>query len=356
MAFQFVIGLALVVLLGASVRRAALRHDMSFQLVMLWFAGVALLALGLLVLVRQDTLINTFRISTSAAATVAVGVLLIAITFRLSKAQGAAERLARETAMAVALHGASNWSTELSPRSSEEALIVIPAFNEEMTIAQIITRLNELDLRSVVINDGSTDRTSDVARRAGAHVIDLPANLGIGAALQVGWRAADLLGYHAAVQCDADGQHDPEQIPDLVRDAHRLGAHLLLGSRFTSGMKDGDYETSLVRRSAMRLLASHATRVAEVRFTDATSGFRCIRQPLLREFAQSYPIHYMESYESLVLASKAGWTVAEVPARMRERLGGTPSHGPVKSALFMLRVLLVRLIGSQTRISGPEVS
>lgn len=348
------VGLALVVLLGASVLRAANQHEMSVQLVVVWLTGVAMLAFGLLVLVRQDALINSFGISTSAAATVASGVFLIGITFRLSKAQGTTERLAREAAMAVALHGVSNWRSDLGPRTPDEALVVIPAFNEEATICRVVSQLNELDLRSVVIDDGSTDRTSQVAQDAGAFVVELPVNLGIGAALRAGWRVADLLGYNAAVQCDADGQHDPHQIPDLVRNAHKLRAELLIGSRFTTSMTDGSYETSLARRSAMRLLASQATRKSGVRITDATSGFRCIRQPLLHEFARSYPVQYLESYESLILASRAGWTIAEVPARMSERMGGTPSHGPVKSALFMLRVLMVRIVGSRTKISGPN--
>ena len=354
MLLQFVIGLALVALLGLSVRRAAIRHDMSFQLVMLWFAGVGLLAFGLLALVRQDFLIETLGISTSAAATVAIGVLLTAITFRLSKAQGSAERMARETAMVVSLQGTNTWGTEFEPRSADDALIVIPAFNEETTIAGVVAQLSALDLRCVVVNDGSADRTSEVARKAGARVVDLPVNLGIGAALRVGWKVADSLGYSAAVQCDADGQHDPTQIPGLIDTALKLNAHLLIGSRFTNGMRDGNYETSLIRRTAMRLLASHASRVTQVKITDATSGFRCIRQPLLHEFARSYPVQYMESYESLVLAGKAGWNVAEVPSQMNERLGGTPSHGPLKSALFMLRVLMLRLIGSQTQISTPN--
>jgi len=351
MILQFFVGLVLVAGLAVSVRRASARHDMNFQLVILWFTGVALLAAGLVVLLRQDLLIETIGISTSAAATVAIGVLLTAIAFRLSKIQGSTERMARETAINVASLQIDQLPPEARPRSPREPLIVIPAFNEAETIGPVIGKLNSLKLRCVVVNDGSSDRTSQVARNAGAWVIDLPTNLGIGAALRVGWVAADRLGYESAVQCDADGQHDPDQIPALVQRAQTDEVHLMIGSRFAGEHGDEQYEASLIRRSAMRILSSHASRVAGVRLTDATSGFRCISQPLLHEFSRAYPIQYMESYESLILSSRAGWTAAELPARMGQRLGGKPSHGPLASMVFMFRALSVRAIGSSIAIA-----
>ena len=352
--FQLIIGVSLIVLLSLSVRRAAVRHDFPLNLVLAWSAGIAVLTVGLAFLYRQDFLVDTVGISTSAAATVVSAVLLFTIAFRLSKSHGALDRLARETAISLAIQSFRLEEPVLHPRSNTDALVVIPAYNEQETVSTIIRLLSDFNLECLVVNDGSSDRTSEVAKQAGAHVIDLPINLGIGAALRVGWRVADLLGFAAAVQCDADGQHDPAQINALILSAQNLNVDLLIGSRFTGVESEGQYETSFIRRCAMRVLASHATRVSGVRITDATSGFRCIRQPLLRQFSITYPAEYLESYESLILASKAGWSVGEVPAQMSERLGGTPSHGPVKSALFFFRVLTVRLFGSQISISGPE--
>lgn len=350
MLIQFVIGLLLVSALAASVRRAAVSHDMNFHLVALWLIGTLLLTAALVAFIWQDTFVDLFGISTSAAGVVASSVLLITITFSLSKLLGSTEHLALEAAIAIAAHESQHWPSDRRARSDEDVLVVIPAFNEAQTICEVISDLLDLDFRCLVVNDGSSDTTSEMAKRAGAWVIDLPRNLGIGAALRVGWIAADQLGYGFAIQCDADGQHDPKQIPILLDHAINHEIDLLIGSRFAEETGHNDYEASLFRRVAMKALARRASNVSGVRMTDATSGFRCIRQPLLHEFALHYPVQYMESYESLIAASEAGWNVDEVCVTMSARKGGAPSHGAIKSVIFLIRVIAIQAIGASAKV------
>lgn len=346
MLIQFAIGVLLVAALATSVRRSAITHDMNFQLVTLWLLGTLLLTVGLGAFLRQDLFVDTFRVSVSAAATVVSSVLLISVTFSLSKLQGSSEQLAREAAISIAAHGAQHWEVDRHARSTDDVLIVIPAFNEEQTIRDVIVELIELDFRCLVVNDGSLDGTSEIAERAGAWVVDLPTNMGIGAALRVGWKIADQLGYHYAIQCDADGQHDPKQISVLLDRAISHDVDLLIGSRFAEDASRRTYETSAARRIAMRVLARRATKVSGVQMTDSTSGFRCISQPLLHEFALRYPVQYMESYESLIAAAESGWNVQEVAVTMAARKGGVASHGKIRSLIFLVRVVTIQALGA----------
>ena len=354
MLLQFLIGLILVSTLAAAVRRAAVGHDMNFHLVALWLIGTLLLAIGLVAFIRQDSFTDFFGVSTSAAVAVSSSVLLITITFSLSKLQGSTEQFALEAVIAGAAHNAQHWPSDRHARSKDDVLVVIPAFNEDQTIREVIVDLLDLDFRCLVVNDGSFDSTGEVAEQAGAWVIDLPINMGIGAALRVGWIVADQLGYGFAIQCDADGQHDPKQISILLNHAIDHEVDLLIGSRFADEAVEKEYETSLFRRVAMKTLARRATNASGVRMTDSTSGFRCIRQPLLHEFALRYPVQYMESYESLIAASEAGWSIGEVSVTMNARKGGAPSHGALKSLVFLVRVLTVQAIGASAKVRSKR--
>lgn len=219
-------------------------------------------------------------------------------------------------------------------------LVVIPALDEEDSLPEVLARLRsshpELDV--LVVDDGSTDDTAAVARRAGVAVVSLPFNLGIGGALRTGFRYAVRHGYERAVQLDADGQHGAEQIP-LLLNALDAGADMAVGSRFAD--EADSYEVGRMRAGAMGLLRFLVHRSSGHRFSDTSSGFRAFSAPVLELFAQSYPSEYMESVEALLLVLHRGFRVAEVPVQMGARTGGVASNRRLHLLYHYVRLLLV---------------
>ena len=232
-------------------------------------------------------------------------------------------------------------------------LVIVPAHNEAEALPGVLEALRRsssiTDLHIVVVDDGSTDATADVARTAGVLVLSLPYNLGIGGALRTGFRYAIEHGYERAVQLDADGQHDPDLIPDLL--AHLDGADLVIGSRFAPGA-DG-YEVGRTRRKAMHLLEFLIRVLTGQSFTDTSSGFRAFNRPVLEYFARHYPSDYMESVEALLAASYEGFKIVEVPVHMSPRADGTPSNVRLKLAYHFIRVLLSLLTNASRRRPAP---
>lgn len=225
-------------------------------------------------------------------------------------------------------------------------VVAIPAFNEAATVAKVISAVREVrpDASIVVVDDGSRDATVDVARSVGATVLTLPFNCGVGAAVGTAYRYAHRLGAQALVQIDADGQHEPEHIPELL--AALETADLVVGARFTGA---GTYNVHGPRRWSMSLLSRTVSTVVGARLTDVSSGFRAAGPPAIEVFARDYPAQYLgDTVESLVLASKAGLTVAQVPVAMRPRQGGRASHGTATSALHVGRAYLA-LFAAVTR-------
>ena len=219
-------------------------------------------------------------------------------------------------------------------------LVIIPAYNEEDALPGTLAELfgYQPDLDVLVVSDGSVDRTAELAVAGGARVVELPYNLGIGGALRTGFLYAVREGYEAAVQFDADGQHDPRGIKTLL-DGLADGANMVVGSRFASD--SAHYHLSGTRRGAMGLLR-YAVRVAVGKtFTDTSSGFRAFDHSVLEFFSRNYPSEFMESVESLILASLQGFHVVEVPVDMRARAAGVPSTRRFRLAYHYLRLLLV---------------
>ncbi|GJM38920.1 MAG: glycosyl transferase family 2 [Acidimicrobiales bacterium] len=235
----------------------------------------------------------------------------------------------------------------MSAGAGADAIVVIPAFNEEETLPAVLAELADVapDLAIVVVDDGSADRTASVARGAGVPCVALPFNLGIGGALRAGYRYAADNGFKRAVQFDADGQHQADQIQVLLT-ALDNGADMAVGSRFAAG----GYDVGRSRGAAMGLLRLGVRALTRQRFTDTSSGFRAVQGPLLTVFATEYPVEYMDSVETLVNACRAGYRVVEVPTLMRERAGGVPSQRPFRLAYHYAR-LLVALLGSPRRAS-----
>ncbi len=223
-------------------------------------------------------------------------------------------------------------------------LVIVPAWNEEETLPSVIAELRSgvptADV--LVVDDGSTDRTADAAGLAGARVLELPFNLGVGGAMRAGYTYALRHGYDVTVQVDADGQHDPSQISRLLATMDEQGADVVIGARF-AGV--GDYRANGPRRWTMRLLAAVLSRVAKTSLTDTTSGFKAANRRAIRLFASNYPAEYLgDTVESLVIASRAGLVVRQVGVEMRPRAGGQPSHSPLRAAVFLARAVLALLI------------
>ena len=241
----------------------------------------------------------------------------------------------------------------MTPPRPARTLVVMPAFNESEALPATVAGLRaaEPGLDVLVVDDGSSDATAEVARSLGVQVLSLPFNLGIGGALRCGFRFAVREGYERAVQFDADGQHDAMEIKTLLAPLDD-GADLVIGCRFGGS---GDYEVGRSRRAAMGLLRLLARWLTGQRFNDTSSGFRSFSRRMLERFAVDYPVEYMESVESLVQAVREGYDVREVPTAMHARTGGVASTQRFRLAYHYLRLLVV--LGSSRRprpVSGAR--
>jgi len=233
--------------------------------------------------------------------------------------------------------------------SMHRPLVVIPALNEQASVGAVIADVlaHVPGARCVVVDDGSTDATAERARAAGAEVLPLPFNLGVGGAMRAGFRHAREHGYDVVIQVDADGQHDPRYIPHLI--GMLADADIAIGARFAGA---GEYGARGPRRWAMRVLAWALSRISGAGLTDATSGFKAHGPRAVRLFAHTYPAEYLgDTVEALVIAARGGLRIRQLPVVMRPRQGGTPSNGPLRSTMYLLRAgvaLLLALVRSRT--------
>ncbi|MCD7101229.1 glycosyltransferase family 2 protein [Pseudoclavibacter sp. 13-3] len=212
----------------------------------------------------------------------------------------------------------------------------MPAWNESAVIGSTIRDVQQNGPRCVVlvVDDGSEDATPDIAREAGAVVLQLPFNMGVGAAMRAGFTFAERMGFTRAVQLDADGQHNPKDVQKLL-DAVDAGADIVIGARFADV---GEYEVHGPRKWAMNVLAGVLSRLAKTRLTDVTSGFRAASEKAIHQYVRHYPAEYLgDTIDSLVGAIRAGCIVQQVPVAMRPRQGGVPSHSPWKAAIYLGR-------------------
>ncbi|MDI9627822.1 MAG: glycosyltransferase family 2 protein [Acidobacteriota bacterium] len=234
-------------------------------------------------------------------------------------------------------------------------LVIIPAWNEEeaigATIAEVVAELPEVDL--IVVDDGSTDRTVEVAEAAGARVLSLPYNLGVGGAMRCGYNYAQLFGYDQAIQLDADGQHDPRNVRTVLAGLEH--ANISIGARFAGR---GDYEVRGPRKWAMSMLAGIVSSLAKTKLTDITSGFRAADRVAIAQYVKHYPVEYLgDTVDSLVVAIRSGLTVTQVAVEMRPRRAGTPSNNPYKAAIYLFRsmfALLVALTRRPVKLTDEE--
>lgn len=232
-------------------------------------------------------------------------------------------------------------------------LVVVPAHNEAATIVDVVERVHRVSLDCLVVDDASADDTGQLARKAGARVLRLSVNLGVGGALRAGFRYAVEHGFDAVVQCDGDGQHPPERIPDLLNPAQ--SADLVIGSRFLPGAES--FEIGRVRRLAMRWLSQLVRIRTGRRIGDTTSGFRCVSEPLLGEFAREFPTHYLgDTFEAIIVAARAGYSIEEVPIRIDARASGTSTASAIAAVKFIVRATVVVLIGMTFRVRPRSIA
>ena len=220
----------------------------------------------------------------------------------------------------------------------DKVLVVIPAFNEEANIEQVVEELarDYPDLDYLVVNDGSTDRTAGICRNRGYQLLDLPVNLGLAGCFQAGMKYAGQKGYACAVQFDGDGQHRPEYILPMKQKMEE-GYDIVIGSRFIDQPKGFS-----IRMIGSRLLAAAIWLTTGVRVADPTSGMRMFNRRMIGEFALN--LNYGPEPDTVSYLLKQGARVAEIPVRIGERLGGESYLKPVVAAKYMLRMLLSILL------------
>ena len=224
---------------------------------------------------------------------------------------------------------------------SSSTLVAIPAWNEEGSIADVIAKVREHrpDVDVLVVNDGSTDRTASVAERAGAVVVSLPFNVGVGGAMRTAFLFAQRRGYRAMVQVDADGQHDPADLDQVLQGLDE--ADVVVGTRFHP---ESMYFVGGPRRWAMVLLSKALSRMNRGTISDPTSGFRSAGPRAIDLFAVEYPADYLgDTVGSLAIAIRNGLVIKETPVTMYFRQTGRPSKNAIWSALYLGRATLALL-------------
>lgn len=229
-----------------------------------------------------------------------------------------------------------------------KCLIIIPAYNEEKNIYNVVTsiRNNNIFADVLVINDGSKDNTYLEAKRAGAEVIDLSENLGIGGAVQTGYIYALKKDYDIAIQIDGDGQHDPRDLENLIKQMKDGGFDMVIGSRF---VEKTNYKPSRFRSIGIRYFSKLVSILCRSSYYDTTSGYRLINKKGIRLFEKYYPKDYPE-VETIVYACKNGLDVKEISVSMRQRNEGRSSITPLKSVYYLIKVTMNTLIMAQKRI------
>ena len=242
----------------------------------------------------------------------------------------------------------------MEPTVPPRVLVIMPAWNEAeaigQTVREVLTTSNRYDV--FVVDDGSTDNTAEVAAAAGATVLHLPFNLGVGGAMRAGFKYARRFGYHQVIQVDSDGQHDPRNIEEVLAGLEH--ADISIGARFADR---GNYTVSGPRKWAMVFLARVISSLAKTRLTDVTSGFRAGNERAISQYLDHYPAEYLgDTIDSLVVAVRSGCRVTQVPVEMRARQGGKPSHNPAQAAVYLGRsvfALLFALTRKRSHVTVP---
>jgi len=220
----------------------------------------------------------------------------------------------------------------------DDILIIIPAYQEQNSIQPIVSTIKSMGYQVLVIDDCSRDSTSSMAEAAGADVIRLPANLGYGGALQTGYKYAWRNGYQYVVQLDADGQHNPSDIPRLLNPVSSGECDLAVGSRFLS---TDSYKVPILRHTGIKLFSTILNILTHQNCTDPTSGYQAINRKTLQVFTtDAFPTDYPDA-DMLLMVYRAGLKTLEIPVSMRESRSGQSMHGGIiRPMYYIFRMLL----------------
>ncbi|HWP86134.1 MAG TPA: glycosyltransferase family 2 protein [Terriglobia bacterium] len=241
----------------------------------------------------------------------------------------------------------------METNGARRGLVIIPAYNEEQNLPGLLRRLRQLypQLEVLVVNDGSTDRTSEVALQHPVRLLALPCNLGVGGAVQAGLMVAWQEHYDFAIQMDGDGQHRPEDIAGLLAALDRSGSDMVVGSRF---LATAGYQSTAARRVGIRFFSRLLSALCRTPITDATSGFRIWNRRAIAVLAQHYPEDYPE-VEAILLLHRAGLRISEVSVNMRGRAAGASSIGWMAAFSYMIKTPLAILMSLlRKREPGPS--
>lgn len=235
----------------------------------------------------------------------------------------------------------------------KSVLIIIPAYNEEKSILNVVNNIKKVKTNNylidyIIINDGSSDNTKKVCFDNKLNFIDLPNNLGIGGAVQTGYKYAYYKNYDIAIQIDGDNQHNPSYIINLCDEINN-GYDLVIGSRFVENLSK--FKSSFLRRVGINFLSNLIKICTGVKVYDVTSGFRACNKDIIEYFANNYPIDYPEP-DSLVQVLKQNKKVKEIPVEMNERKTGKSSIRGLKSIYYMIKVSFAIIISNITAKKG----
>lgn len=221
-------------------------------------------------------------------------------------------------------------------------LIVIPAYNEEENIVKVYENIKKYDVDNrydvIVINDGSKDNTLKLLKENDIPYIDLINNLGIGGAVQTGYKYAFSNGYDVAVQFDGDGQHSIENVKDIIKPIEEGKCNMVIGSRFVD-KSSSKFKSTKIRRIGINIISFFIKLVTKKKIYDTTSGFRAIDRNLIKLFSRDYPVEYPEPVSTATILRKK-YEVEEVPVKMNERENGVSSIRKWKNVYYMFNVIL----------------
>jgi len=232
-------------------------------------------------------------------------------------------------------------------------LVIIPAYNEEQNIAGVLTGIKDTcpELDILLVDDGSGDRTADIARDCGVSVITHSFNLGYGVALQTGYKYAAKKGYDVVVQMDADGQHDPKYIKGLLEEINNQRADVVIGSRFLSGVK---YETCLQRSIGMFLFSRLVSLIVRQKISDSTSGFQALNKKAIDFLTGDiYPADYPDA-DVIIMLHRAGFRIKEVPLVMYSRPDSKSMHSGLKPLYYIFKMALSIFVTVLRKAAQPE--